>query len=66
MFRRRLTLVLGLIATVVVMATLLAAWSLVAIERQVVRGRVASDISTAFIQLSAQKQRLRTWVAQVQ
>lgn len=66
MFRRRLTLVLGLIATVVVMAALLAALSLVAIERQVVRGRVASDIATAFIQLSAQKQRLRTWVAQMQ
>jgi two-component system, OmpR family, sensor kinase len=66
MFRRRLTLVLGLIATVVVIAALMAALSLVAIERQVVRGRVASDIATAFIQLSAQKQRLRTWVAQMQ
>lgn len=66
MFRRRLTLVLGLIAAVVVLSALLAALSLVAIERQVVRGRVASDIATAFIQLSAQKQRLRTWVAQMQ
>jgi len=66
MFRRRLTLVLGLFAAVVVLAALLAALSLVAIERQVVRGRVASDVATAFIQLSAQKQRLRTWVAQMQ
>jgi signal transduction histidine kinase len=66
MFRRRLTVVLALIAAVVVLSTLLAATSLVAIERQVVRGRVASDIATAFIQLSAQKQRLRTWVAQMQ
>lgn len=66
MFRRRLTLVLGVFAAVVVLAALLAAWSLVAIERQVVRGRVASDVATAFIQLSAQKQRLRTWVAQMQ
>lgn len=66
MFRRRLTLVLGLFAAVVVLSALLAATSLVAIERQVVRGRVASDIATAFIQLSAQKQRLRAWVAQMQ
>lgn len=66
MFRRRLNLVLGLIATVVVLTALLAAASLVVTERQVVRGRVASDIATAFIQLSAQKQRLRTWVAQMQ
>lgn len=66
MFRLRLSFVLGLIATVVVLAALLAAMSLVAIERQVVRGRVASDIATGFIQLSAQKQRLRTWVAQMQ
>jgi two-component system OmpR family sensor kinase len=66
MFRRRLSFVLGLVATVVVMAALLAAASLKVIERQVERGRVASDIATGFIQLSAQKQRLRTWVAQVQ
>lgn len=66
MFRRRLTLVLGLIATVVVLAALLAAASLAVTERQVLRGRVASDIATAFVQLSAQKQRLRTWVAQMQ
>jgi signal transduction histidine kinase len=66
MFRLRLTFVLGLIAAVIVLAALLAALSLVAIERQVVRGRVASDIATSFIQLSAQKQRLRTWVAQMQ
>ena len=46
MFRRRLTLVLGLIATVVVLAALLAAASLAVTERQVVRGRVASDIAT--------------------
>ena len=66
MFRRRLTLVLGLFASVVVLAALLAAASLVVTERQVLRGRVASDIATAFVQLSAQKQRLRTWVAQMQ
>lgn len=66
MFRRRLTLVLVLFATVVALAAVVAAASLVVTERQVLRGRVASDIATGFIQLSAQKQRLRTWVAQVQ
>lgn len=66
MFRRRLTLVLSLFASIVVFAALLAAASLAVSERQVLRGRVASDIATGFIQLSAQKQRLRTWVAQVQ
>ncbi len=39
---------------------------MVVTERQVLRGRVASDIATGFIQLSAQKQRLRTWMAQMQ
>jgi len=66
MFRRRLTLVLMLFASAVVLAALVAAASLVITERQVLRGRVASDIATGFVQLSAQKQRLRTWVAQVQ
>ncbi len=66
MFRRRLTIVLAVFATLVVLAALLAAASLAVSERQVLRGRVASDISTGFIQLSAQKQRLRTWAAQMQ
>ncbi|MBN8488940.1 MAG: hypothetical protein J0M20_14610, partial [Burkholderiales bacterium] len=66
MFRRRLTLVLVLFASVVALAAWVAAASLLVTERQVLRGRVASDIATGFIQLSAQKQRLRTWVAQVQ
>lgn len=66
MFRHRLTLVLMLFATVVALAAVVAAASLVTTERQVLRGRVASDIASGFIQLSAQKQRLRTWVAQVQ
>jgi len=66
MLRRRLALVLTLFASVVVLAALLAAASLAVTERQVLRGRVASDIAAGFVQLSAQKQRLRTWVAQVQ
>jgi two-component system, OmpR family, sensor kinase len=66
MFRRRLSLVLALFAAVMVLAALLAAATLAVTERQVLRGRVASDIASGFIQLSAQKQRLRGWVAQMQ
>ena len=35
-------------------------------ERHVQRGRVASDIQLGFVELSATKQRLRSWVAQMQ
>jgi signal transduction histidine kinase len=66
MFRRKLTLSLGLLAAVAVLQGLGAAAALSVAERQVERGRVASDIRTAFVELSATKQRLRTWVAQRQ
>ncbi len=35
-------------------------------ERQVVRGRIASDILQRFVELSATKQRLRSWVTEHQ
>lgn len=66
MFRRRLTLSLTLLATAAVIEGLGAAAALSVTERQVQRGRVASDIHTGFVELSATKQRLRTWVAQRQ
>ena len=66
MFRTRLTLSLGLLAAVAVLEGLGAAAALRIAEEQVQRGRVASDIRTAFVELSATKQRLRTWVAQRQ
>ncbi len=66
MFRRRLTLSLTLLATAAVIEGLGAAAALSVAERQVQRGRVASDIHTGFVELSATKQRLRTWVAQRQ
>lgn len=66
MFRRRLTLSLGLLATMSVLQGLGAAVALHVAQQQVERGRVASDIRTAFVELSATKQRLRTWVAQRQ
>jgi signal transduction histidine kinase len=64
MFRRRLSLVLILLAAIVVMQGVAAVLALREAERQVVRGRVASDILQRFVDLSATKQRLRSWVTQ--
>lgn len=66
MYRRRLTWSLGLLAAVAVLQGLGSAAALRVAHQQVERGRVASDIRTAFVELSATKQRLRTWVAQRQ
>lgn len=66
MFRRRLTLALSLLAAAVVLQGLGAAAAVAVAEAKVQRGRVASDIQRGFIELSATKQRLRTWVAQHQ
>lgn len=66
MFRRRLTLVLLLLAAAVVLQGVAAVLAVREVERQVVRGRVASDILQRFVDLSATKQRLRSWVTQHQ
>jgi len=64
MFRRRLSLVLILLAATIVLQGVAAVFALREAERQVVRGRIASDIHQGFVQLSASKQRLRSWVTQ--
>ena len=64
MFRRRLSLVLIVLAACVVLQGVAAVFALREAERQVVRGRVASDILQRFVDLSATKQRLRSWVTQ--
>ena len=66
MFRRRLSVVLLLLAAAVVLQGVAAVFAVREAERQVVRGRVASDILQRFVDLSATKQRLRTWVTQDQ
>lgn len=53
-----------MMACIAVGVSLLATASLVITQKQVLRGRVASDIAAGFVQLSAHKQRLRTWVGQ--
>jgi two-component system, OmpR family, sensor kinase len=65
-FRRRLTLVLTVLAVAIIAQGVGAAAMHGVAERQVLRGRVASDIELGFFELAASKQRLRTWVAQVQ
>lgn len=64
MFRRRLSLVLMLLAASMALQGVGAVYALREAERQVVRGRIASDIHLGFVELSATKQRLRSWVTQ--
>jgi two-component system, OmpR family, sensor kinase len=66
MFRRRLSLVLLFLAAAVVLQAVAAVFAAREAERQVVRGRIASDILQRFVELSATKQRLRSWVTQHQ
>ncbi len=65
MIRHRLSWVLILLATTIALQALGAAVALREAERQIVRGRIASDIHHGFVELSATKQRLHTWVAQL-
>ena len=64
MFRRQLSGVLLILAACIVLQGVGAVFALREAERQVVRGRVASDIHQGFLQLLATKQRLRSWVTQ--
>ena len=64
MFRRKLTIALLFLAAAAVLEGVVAVWALSVAERHVQRGRVASDIHLSFVELSATKQRLRTWVSQ--
>jgi two-component system, OmpR family, sensor kinase len=66
MLRRRLTLALLALAAIVLLQGLGAVWVLNQAERQVQRGRLASDIQLGFVELSATKKELRSWVAQLQ
>jgi signal transduction histidine kinase len=66
MFRRRLSVALLALAAAAVLEGLLAVWALSVAERHVRQGRVASDIHLGYVQLSAAKKELRTWVTQWQ
>lgn len=66
MFRKRLTIALAVLAAAAVLEGLAALWAVSVADRHVQRGRVASDIQLGFMELSADKQRLRTWLTQLQ
>lgn len=66
MLRRRLTIALITLAAAVVLQAMGAVWVLNQTELHVERGRLASDIELHFVELSATKKELRSWVAQLQ
>jgi two-component system, OmpR family, sensor kinase len=66
MFRRRLSIALALLALATALQGAAAVWALGVADRHVRHGRVTSDIHRGFVELSATKQRLRTWVSQAQ
>lgn len=64
MFRRRLTIALAALATASVLQGAAALWALSVANHHAEHGRVTGDIHLGFVELSATKQRLRTWVSQ--
>jgi signal transduction histidine kinase len=65
MFRQRLRWAFVCLALASLLQGALAWWAIDAASAQVVRGRVASDLLKGHLQLSASKQRLRSWTSQV-
>jgi two-component system, OmpR family, sensor kinase len=64
MFRQRLRWAFACLALASLLQGALAWWAIDAASAQVVRGRVASDLLKGHLQLSASKQRLRSWTSQ--
>jgi two-component system OmpR family sensor kinase len=65
MIRRRLSWVLIFLAVTILLQALGSTLALREAEKQIVRGRIASDLHRGFVEISATKQRLHTWVAQL-
>jgi two-component system OmpR family sensor kinase len=64
MFRARLLLAISLLGLLALMEGGVALWAQHTAHLQVQRGRLSSDILTGFVELSANKQKLRSWTAQ--
>ena len=64
MFSKKLAIALGMLATASLLQGGVAWWAIDAAANNVQRGRVASDVLAGFLELSATKQRLRTWLSQ--
>ncbi|MFG6446925.1 ATP-binding protein [Roseateles sp. BYS180W] len=65
MFRTKLLLALSVLGLLAVLQGAVALWAQHTAAQQVQRGRLTSDILTGFVELSANKQRLRSWTAQL-
>lgn len=64
MFSKKLAIALGTLAIASLLQGGVAWWAIDAAADNVQRGRVASDVLAGFLELSATKQRLRTWLSQ--
>lgn len=64
MFSRRLILAFAAFALLAVALGALNGWVSRVAEQRVVRGRVAADLLSTYLDLSAEKARLRIWVLQ--
>lgn len=64
MFLKRLSIALAALAMASVLQGAAALWALSVANHHAEHGRVTGDIHLGFVELSATKQRLRTWVSQ--
>ena len=64
MFRKRLATARGALAVASLLQGGVAWWAIDVAANNVQRGRAASDLLAGFLELSATKQRLRTWLSQ--
>lgn len=64
MFRAKLLLALSLLGLLALIEGGVALWAQRSAVQQVQRGRLTSDILKGYVELSANKQRLRSWAAQ--
>lgn len=64
MFRKRLTVALGILACAALLQGGVSWWALQAAGEKVYRGRVATDVLAGFLELYSTKQRLRAWLSQ--
>lgn len=63
-FQKRLLIAFAALAIVSIIQGVVGVWAINLAVHNVQRGRVASDLLTEFIELSANKQRLRNWFSQ--
>ena len=63
-FQKRLLIAFAALALVSIVQGTLGIWAIDLAVQNVQRGRVASDLLAEFLELSANKQRLKTWLSQ--